>query len=175
MTSHDEQQHPSLPVVDKAAALERLDSVPHGSLLTLDEAAFVLNGEPLPVPTSREIIRQFYREMIVGRLRAVYYRFRFRYFPPAHCVEVALDGEDIPEGVDRDDILFHPQAVELFLRRHRSVQYHPRLGMELPCFIFDDGQTIRFAWGDLRGFLMGQPFIEYEAGSTNFLNSCISE
>lgn len=167
-----------VPAIDKEAALARIAAMPD-KMLSLDEAYFALYGEWRSGGRIRVARRFLYLKLIDPIRDLVLYEipdrllrlFGSSLYPQIPTIAVE-DSQKIPgcENAKSGQILVSASTIELYLRRCRRIEYVPELGIETPYFLM--GESMRFACGDIAGFLLGKPPIQYEPGSENLHNSC---
>lgn len=162
-----EPTHVTNTAPEQELALARLNTLPQGRLLLIEEVEYVIKGTPIKTPSVLQRIGKLCDTCVLVPVKCLYYQLYFLVSPPAS--EEVLPLEDAPEGFKEGDIVFTGEDLELWFRRMRKITFHPSLGIEFPCFELEPGE-LRFSPDDVRCFLTGQPFVEYESGETRLLD-----
>lgn len=167
----------SLPPINKNEALKRINECPV-RLMDLDEAYYLLYGSVRRGTAYRKFKWWFQTAVVDGLLELirwddakawvqaffgdgiVYDWIRAKDVPP----------EDVPDGIDPDEVVIPVDSMELFLRRCRTVKFCPEIGVELFCY--DVEGVIRIAPVDLANYLLGDNPVNWEAGEYHLWNSC---
>jgi hypothetical protein len=158
------------PAIDTEAVLLRVEALNSKGLVTVDQAYCLLYGSHPPHSFLRRTFRSFVIAIdpVVCPFVYAYYKITGAFDRSEDSYGGSISPEEAPPDAKPGEMLFAVSDLELWLRKCRTVAYHPLLGIELPIFKIGDDERISPA--DIALIVTGNKPLEYETGATNLFN-----